>query len=419
MMTGTTNFTGVRVFSDLRKTIARIDTRDSTVIAMCVPASAADAAVFPLDTLTKISTEDPDLLTKLGAGLAFDAVSQIASEGISADILFVRTPHSADADPVAKKAAEVTGIAGNAVTKTGVYALLDAKSKFGVEPGCIIFPGYGDVRTGGNANAAVAAARVVADRFIDCLVIYDTALSSKEAARTCALDQATALNVVACYPAVAVDLGAGPVVRPMSPNVAAAMVRRDKEAGNPFKAFWNRPLKGVLGPSVPIGYADGDASSEANWLNQNGILTIIEGNLIWGPFTTATDPTVASWRSIKRIRTRRAIEKAMLRPLRQYASEDLTPHTVSLIYRAGDQYLSDLVTLGALIDYELLWSKSMNPASLLEAGAMRVKTRFAETPDLVDLQIYSEPQPEAFDVLASAIASSLTQLGLKNVRVTA
>jgi phage tail sheath protein FI len=205
----------------------------------------------------------------------------------------------------------------------------------------------------------------------------------------------------------------------MSPNVAAAMVRRDKEAGNPFKAFWNRPLKGVLGPSVPIGYADGDASSEANWLNQNGILTIIEGNLVWGPFTTATDPTVASWRSIKRIRTRRAIEKAMLRPLRQYASEDLTPHTVSLIYRASDQYLSDLVTLGALIDYELLWSKSMNPASLLEAGAVRVKTRFAETPDLVDLQIYSEPQPEAFDVLASAIASSLTQLGLKNIRVTA
>lgn len=197
------------------------------------------------------------------------------------------------------------------------------------------------------------------------------------------------------------------------------MVRRDKETGGPYKAFWNRPLTGILGPSVPVGYTDGDTSSDANWLNQRGIGTVIEGKLLWAPFTTATDPTVNGWRSIKRIRTRRAIEKAMLRPLRQYMSEDIHPDVVSLIFRAADQFLMDLVTAKALIDYELIWSKAMNPATLLEAGALRVKTRFAETPDLVDLQIYTEPQPEAFDVLEAAIASSLNQLGLQNVRVTA
>ena len=92
---------------------------------------------------------------------------------------------------------------------------------------------------------------------------------------------------------------------------------------------------------------------------------------------------------------------------------------VSLIYRSLDQFMGDLVTLGALIDYELLWSSAMNPATILEAGALRVKMRFAETPDLVDLQIYTEPQPEAFDVLQSAIAAALSQLGLNNIRVTA
>jgi phage tail sheath protein FI len=170
---------------------------------------------------------------------------------------------------------------------------------------------------------------------------------------------------------------------------------------------------------VPVGYTDGEITSDANYLNQAGVGTVIEGKLLWAPFTTATDPTVASWRSIKKIRTRRAIEKAMLRPLRQYLSEDMHPDTVNLIYRALDQFLSDLKTLKALVDYEIIWSKSLNPASLLEAGALRVKPRFAETPDLVDLQIYDEPMPEAFDVLASAIAASLSQLGLNGVRVTA
>ena len=56
---------------------------------------------------------------------------------------------------------------------------------------------------------------------------------------------------------------------------------------------------------------------------------------------------------------------------------------------------------------------------LLEAGGLRAKMRWAETPDLVDLQLYDEPMPEAFDVLNAAIASALSQLGSTNIRVTA
>ncbi len=160
-------------------------------------------------------------------------------------------------------------------------------------------------------------------------------------------------------------------------------------------------------------------NSEANQLAQAGVGTIIEGNLLWAPFTTATDPTVKSWRSIKKIRTRQAASKAMLRPVRQYLSEDIEGHTVSLIYRAADQFLGDLKTLKAIIDYELVWSKALNPATLLEAGGLRTKMRWAETPDLVDLQLYDEPMPEAFDLLQAAIAQALSQIGSANIRITA
>lgn len=418
-MSGTTDFVGVRRFSNLLSTVAKIDTRDSTVIGVPLPAPLADNAAFPIDEPVTLSLDNSEQIGLLGAGIAQDTVNQILSEGIVTDLAFVRTQHSTLTDPQAKLEAEINAIVGSAGAKTGVWALLEAKSHIKIEPGCIIAPGYMAHRLDNAANPIVAAARTVADRIIDCMVIADTPSTSVEDAIEWAEDFATALNVIGMYPGGVVNLGSGTVTRPLSANVAAAMVRRDKETGGPYKAFWNRALQGVLGASVPVGYTDGDINSEANQLAQAGVGSIIEGNLLWAPFTTATDPTVNSWRSIKKIRTRRAVEKAMLRPMRQYLAEDITPHTVSLIYRAADQFLSDLKMLGAIIDYELIWSKSLNPASLLEAGGLRVKMRWAETPDLVDLQLYDEPMPEAFDVLNAAIAAALSQLGLSNIRVTA
>ncbi len=418
-MSATTDFVGVRVFSDLRSTVAKIDTRDSTVPGICLPAPAADNTAFPIGEPVRVSTDDPAQVALLGAGVARDTINAFAAEGIVADIAFVRSQHSVLTDQTAKLEAEISAIAGSASAKTGSWALLDAKSHIGLEPGCLLSPGYDSQRIGAVANAVVTAQSAIAAKIIDCIVFANTPVTTRELAAAYADDFAAVTNVVALYPQAVVNFGDGNIIRPLSPHVAAAMIRRDKETGGPYKAFWNRPLRGILGTSIPVSYVDGEITTTGNWLNQNGVGTVIEQKLLWAPFTTATDPTVASWRSIKRIRTRRAIEKAMMRPMRQYLAEDMSPHTVSLIFRALDQFLSDLVTVGAIIDYEVLWSKSLNPASLLEAGALRVKIRFAETPDLVDLQIYSEPQPEAFDVLAAAIATSIGQLGLNRVRVTA
>lgn len=418
-MAATTDFVGVRRFSNLVASVAKIDTRDSTVVGLVTPAPTADNTAFPLDEPVRLSIDNAEQVAKLGTGIARDTVDQLLSEGIVTDVAFVRVAHSVKETPSEALAEEIGKIAGSAGSKTGMYALLDAKAHIKLEPGLIISPGYMAHRLDDAANAAATAARVVANRIIDCMVIADTPSTSIEDAIEWAEDFATALNVIAMYPGAVVNLGGSNVTRPLSAHMAGAMIRRDKETGGPYKASWNRPLTGVLGPSVPVGYTDGDTNSEANQLAQAGVGTIIEGNLLWAPFTTATDPTVNSWRSIKKIRTRLAASKAMLRPMRKYLSEDITPHMVTLIYRAADQFLADLKTLGAIIDYELIWSKALNSSSLLEAGALRAKMRWAETPDLVDLQLYDEPMPEAFDILQAAIAAALSQLGSSNIRITA
>jgi len=418
-MVATTDFVGTRVFSNLSGNLAKIDTRDSTVISTACPAPLADNARYPVGELARISTSNPEDVTKLGAGILQDAVNQIASEGIDCDIAFVRTQHSVKTDPTEKFEEELNAIVGSAGAKTGVWRLLNAESDLKIEPGLIMLPGYDSQRVSGAANPAVVAASSVAEKIIDCMVVANTPVTSREDAAAYAEDHKTRLNVIAMYPQAIVNLGAGNITRPLSPHVVAAIVRRDKETGGPYKASWNRALRGILGTSLPVQYTNGEITSDANYLVQRGVGTVIEGNLLWNPFTTATDPTTIGWRSVKRIRTRKAIDKALLKPFREYLSEDLGPASVSLIFRSADQHFMDLVTMGALIDYRLFWSKSMNPATLLEAGALRAKLTFAETPDLVDLQLYTEPQPEAYDLLGENIGAALGQLGLPNISVIA
>lgn len=415
-MSATTPFVGVRVFSDLRNTIAAIDTRDSTVIGMALPlpnVAVGDAALFPLDEPTRVATDDAELITKMGPGVARDTIEQIASEGIVTDLVFVRVPHHAEIET------QIGHIVGSAATKKGLWALLEAKDELKLEPGIIIAPSYDSQRLGDAANPVTMAIDAICTRIIDCIGIVNTPATSREAAAEYAADFATSLNIVAMYPQARVFLDGQDVVRPLSPHVAAATVRRDKEVGNPYKAAWNRRLIGVRGPSQRVTYRDGDTSTDANFLLFNGVGTVIEGSTLWAPFNTATDPTAVGYRSIKRIRTRRAIEKAMLRPLRQYVSEDLGPHLPVLIGRALEEACEERRALNAIIDFEITWSKQLNPATLLRAGGLRLKLRFEETPDLTDLQVYSEPQPEAFDVLQAAIAAGIEGLGSSNFRAVA
>lgn len=407
---------GVRVFPNLANTVAAIDTRDSTVIGMALPApnvTNPGQFTFPLDEPVRVSTDDAETIAKLGAGVAADAFAQIASEGIVTDVIFTRVQHHADVDT------QMGHVVGDATAKTGLWSMISAKDLLGIEPGLIIAPGYTNQRLGNDANPAATAIDAICERLIDCLGVVDTPSNNREAAAIYASDFATSLNMLAMYPAARVFLGGQKVVKPLSPHVAAAIVRNDKANGNPFKAFWNKPLKGILSTNQGVSYFDGRTDHDANFLNFAGVGTVIENKLLWSPFSTATDPTVIAYRSIKRIRTRRAIEKAIPRALRGYAGQDLGPHLVTLIATALSEKIDECVAAGALIDGEIVFPRGLNQATSLRDGELRLRFRSEETPELVDLGIDSEPMPEAYDTLISSIEGAISALGDPNIRVAA
>ncbi len=357
--------------SSLTDTLASIDVRDSSVIGMCLPANAADPSVFPADTPVAISTDDATLATKMGPGTAYDAIRQIASEGIVAKVIFTRCGAIQAQAYTATEAAAL--VAGDPVAKTGVHALLNAKALTGYEPGIVIAPGL-------TAQTVGAAIDAVVTRIGDAVGVIDAPSTTAAAAIAHAALFATSTNIIDCSVGAKVSLDGSVVTRALSPHVAAMIVKRDQEAGSPFKASWNRGFKGVLGPSRPIEFRLSDPACEANTLVQAGLVTVIEGKVFWGPYTTATDPTVRAWRSIKRIRTRRAIERALQTPLRLYLAEDVTPHAVTLLYDSIDNFMDGLRGQSAIIDHEIVWDRTLNPNTLLRDGGLRVVTRWRRPP---------------------------------------
>ncbi|QFS97553.1 Phage tail sheath protein [Labrenzia sp. THAF191b] len=400
---------GTRVFSDLTPTVASIDARQ-TYIGMCLPAPNADNSI-EMHKPIAVSTEDSETIALLGDGVAKDAIEQIAMAGISTDIIFSRCEDDPD------EATQLGHIAGSAASKTGVWALAEALSEIGLEPGLIIAPEFSHQRPGDAANPVVTAAEGVCNKIIDCFVVADADGTTRETAAASAADFATSLNILMGYPRVKIWKNGADATAPMSTSWAAQILKRDAEAGNPYKAAWNRPLVGIRGVETRVSHRDGDPTSDSNYLCQAGVGTIIENKLLWAPFTTATDPTVRDYRSIKRIRTRRSIEKAFIRAMRKYMAGDLGPHLATLIYQTISEACAERQAFGAIIDYEVIWDRKLNPNTSLRDGALKVKLRFEETPDLVDLQIFTEPQPEAFDLLAANIAQALEALGDQNIRV--
>lgn len=409
---------GVRVVSDLSSRIASIDARDSTVIGMTLPCpnmTLQDQLEFELDKPIRISTDDPLQVAKLSPGMAADAVEMIARAGIVADIVFTRVPYHADIED------QIGAIVGSASLKTGIWALLEAKTELALEPGLLICPGYDEQRLGGEANPVAVAMDTICSRIIDCLAIVNTPDTSREAAVQYAADFSASLNMLAMYPKARITLGGTKVTRPISPLVAAHIVKNDKRNGHPYKAFWNQQLQGLEGLSQRVSYRDGDTTHDANFLTLNGVGTIIENKMLWSPFNTASDPTTTGYHSIKRVRTRRSIEKAIPRAMRLYMAQDLGPHLVMMIFNSLDEACREREAepINALIDHEIIWSRPLNPNNALRDGELKVRLQFEETPELVDLMIYSEPQPEAFDVLAERIAQAIEQAGNPRFTVVA
>ncbi len=257
----------------------------SAVVGIVGVADGADPAAFPLNEPVLLDSQ-PTLALKLNAtppthgdpGTLLQAVQQAYAEG-AGQVVVVRVAGAVTSGGAPDIAAEITNVIGSAAAKTGLYALLGARSAVGVQPRTIIAPGftaYQPTVTGGGlgANPVVAAALPIATKlrgrvYADCPATSDTAA---QAYRELYSDS----RLVVFYPNVLVwDATTNAyVAAPASASAAGLTARIHRDLG-----FWYSPSNQVFtsvgGTSSAIDWAMSDPDCEANTLNSNQITTIV------------------------------------------------------------------------------------------------------------------------------------------------
>lgn len=421
-MTVTTPHVGVRTFLDRTDAIPLIIADMSTIGGVFEPVADMDRTFFPVDTPVSFYTNDPAAIAAAGAaGTLRQTIDAITAEGIVATVTACVPEDFAANATLEQKMAKMVGSPSG---KTGAWALLDAESETGVVPDILIGPGYTSQRLGDAANPLATAFDAISERLLTAVAVCDTPSSTKEAAVEWAGDFTDSLNIIAVAQGVKVSVAGSPIVRPASPSVAALIAKTDKEEGAPYYNPGNRSLIGILGPSRAVGFSISDPDSEANYLIQRGVNSLVQvnrtrtskpgnvqGKTFWGFFNTSDDPL---WRAINVVRTRKAVREVIPRTLVKYAGQNLGPHLVTVIMQSLEAFLSQLKSLPkpAILGGEVVWDRKLNDNATLRTGGLSIKLNFEEAPPLTDIRVYTGRYEAAFNILADEIRAAMSQAGV-------
>ena len=412
---------GVRALFNPTDTASVLIANMSTIGGVFTPGTGIDRGYFPADTPVSFRTSDQAAITAIGTGGTLaQTVNQIIEAGIDATVTAV-VPNILVADTADEKMAKMVGVASS---WSGAWALAKAQQETGIRPGILIGPSFTSQRPGNAANPLVTAFDAICDKLGIAVAVADAPSSSLAASLLWAQDFSTSMNIIANAQGVAYSVAGLPVIFDSAAAIAALMVKTDLSYGAPYYNPGNQALTGILGPSRSVEFSPGDPSSEANTLLQGGVNCIVNlnvnaiksggpsGKTFWGFLNTYSDP---NWRMINVIRTRKAIIDALPRALLKYIGQNLGPALATVIVQSVQAFLSELAALpvpAVLPGSQVYYDPALNDASGLRTGGLVIDAKWAETPALLDLQLYTASNPASFAILSSDIQAALTQVGV-------
>jgi phage tail sheath protein FI len=422
-MPANTPHVGVRTFLQTTEKQPFIIADMSTIGGAFTPGTGIDRTLFPVDTPVHFTTDDDAMVAGCGTGTLRQAVDAIISEGIVASVVAV-VPDIAVADDTIDE--QMVKIVGSPSGKTGLWALLDAEAETGVAPDILIAPGFTSQRLSSAANPAATAIDALCERIVTAVGVCDAPSTNKTDAVEWTADFTDSMNLIAVGQSVRVYSGTDIVTRPASPQVAALIAKTDKNRGAPYYNPGNQALIGILGPNRPVGFAISDPDSEANFLIQRGVNSLVQinkdrtsrktnspqGKTFWGFVNTSTDPL---WRAINVVRTRKAVREVVPRTLVKYIGRNLGVHLVTVLLQSLEDFLSELKGLPepAILGGEVKWDRNLNSNATMRVGGLNVTLNFEEAPPLLDLGIYTGRYEHAFDILADEIEAAMAQYNVR------
>ncbi|WP_026471138.1 phage tail sheath protein [Alkanindiges illinoisensis] len=364
---------GVRVI-EINEGTRPIRTVSTSVIGIVATASDADATIFPEDTAVLI-TDVQAAVSKAGVQGTLARTLQAIADQTNALTVVVRVPTKQT--PAEQKTAVIGGVVNGKYT--GMKALLVAEAQLKVKPRILGAPGLD--------SAEVAQALVsITDKLRAFAYVSASGCQSKEEA-TAYRDTFGARELMVIWPDF---LGWNTTTNTTTTFEATARAlglraKIDNEIGW-HKTLSNVAVAGVTGISKDVFWQLQSSDTDAGYLNANEVTTLIQrdGFRFWGSRTTSADPL---FQFENYTRTAQILADTMAEGHMWAVDKPLHPSLARDIVEGINAKFRDLKSAGYIIDGQCWFDPSVNQATTLKDGILRLDYDYTPVPPLEDLTL--------------------------------
>ncbi len=371
-----------------------IRTMSTAVLGLIATADDADATYFPLNKPVLVT----DVVAAAGkAGTQGTLAAALKAIGLQAKpvTIVVRVAKGADA------AATTTNVIGGVTPdgeKTGIEALFAAQAAFGVKPRILGVPG---LDTQAVATALVAAAQKL--RAFAYLSANGCKTKEEATAYRDAFGAREAMvifpNFLAWNSVTSADVEV--------PAVAYAMGVRAKldELVGWHKTLSNIPVNGPSGLSKPIFWDLQDPATDAGYLNEKDVTTLIRHNgyRFWGSRTCASDPLFAFENYT---RTAQVIADTMAQAQMDNVDKPMHPSLVRDIVESINAKFREWTNAGYILGGEAWFDPAANNAEALKAGKLTIDYDYTPVPPVENMMLRQRITDRYLMDFAAAVAAA-------------
>lgn len=365
---------GVRVV-EINEGSRPIRTISTAVIGMVCTGDDADPLAFPLNQPVLL-TDVPSAVGKAGTTGTLAASLKAIGAQTKPVTIVVRVEEGATA---AETTANVIGTVTAAGLKTGLQALLSAQSMFGVKPRILGAPGL-------DTQAVGVALADAAQKLRGFAYVAANGCATKEEA-TAYRALFSQREVMVIWPDfITFDTVAQANVT--APAVAFALGLRakiDQETGW-HKTLSNVGVNGVVGVSKPIFWDLQDPATDAGYLNEQDVTTLIRSNgfRFWGSRTCSDDPLFA-FESYTR--TAQVLADTLAEAHMWAVDKDMHPSLVRDLVEGINAKFREMINAGYLIGGSAWFDPAANTPDTLKAGKLFIDYDYTPVPPLENLML--------------------------------
>lgn len=343
--------------------------------AVQVSGSTFNLAAAPLSDLVITTTGGSPVTLVNGTDYTVDAfgkVTIINGTTYPSGTNLLATYRKLDASTVSN--AQIIGaVDPTTEARTGLKAYDEVYNLFGFVPRIWIAPVFSTV-TAVSAELLVYANRYRGHALIDAPVgtTVSAAITGRGPSGSINFNTSSK-RAVLCFPHLkAFDLATGNEVnRPYSSYLAGVIAATDLAEG-----YWvspsNKEIKGILGAELKITAHISDPQSQANILNENGVVTVFNsfgtGLRSWGNRSAAFPSSTAPSNFIAVQRTADIIHESIERACLQFIDRPINQALIDAIRDTVNAFMRTLIQRGAIIDGVCTYDPAKNEPTQLAAG---------------------------------------------------